>query len=574
MASRRSGINVWVGLLTFLLLGCSPQGFGHERKPTATPRAPHETPTATPETLPTVVPVAAIPPEIEQFAAEWPMPNKDYRNTRTTTTSHIHASNVEQLGGAWTFALHGGSKWGSAASNPLIANGIVYFQDLMSNVFAFDLQSGKLLWKKEYQQKAFGPNGPALGWGKLFMQDGINHMIALDLQNGNELWSTALGGPTGANQPLAFGGYVYTGVPGGVYHENPDEVMSLNKAGTSGYAYGLDQENGALIWSFQTVEPGFWGNPAVNSGAGIWFPPAIDTASGMTFWSTGNPSPMPGTVEYPNAVSRPGPNLYSESVLALAGSTGELAWYRQVRARDILNYDLQNPPMLATAQINGQQRPVVIATGKMGRVYAIDQTTGELYWDTPVGQHEHDDLQTIPPGEEIMVLPGFWGGIESPAAVTDGVVYVVTANLPSPYTATAFDAQDGNEAVENIEGRIDYATGNAEVVALDLNTGQILWDTPLPSISFAAVTVVNDLLFTATYDGVIYALTRADGQIVWTFQAPGGIIAWPAVAGDAIVWPVGLGRAPVLLALRLGATAEAVKPAAQTIPQPTPIPTP
>jgi outer membrane protein assembly factor BamB len=60
-------------------------------------------------------------------------------------------------------------------------------------------------------------------------------------------------------------------------------------------------------------------------------------------------------------------------------------------------------------------------------------------------------------------------------------------------------------------------------------------------------------VFTATYDGTIYALSRSAGKVVWTLQAPGGIAAWPAVAGDTIVWPVGLGREPGVLALRLGA---------------------
>jgi outer membrane protein assembly factor BamB len=322
------------------------------------------------------------------------------------------------------------------------------------------------------------------------------------------------------------------------------------------------------------VEEGFWGNPEVNSGAGIWFPPAIDTATGMTFWATGNPSPMPSTVDYPNAASRPGPNLYSESVLAIDGKTGQLAWYYQVRERDILNYDLQNSPVLSTAQIDGQQKDVVIATGKMGYVYCLDRATGELYWQTPVGKHENDDLQAIPEGVTVMVLPGFWGGIESPAAVADGVVYVATANLPSPYDATAFGARDGNEAVANIEGRIDYSSGTAEVVALDINTGEILWSTPLPAVDFGGATVVNDLVFTATYDGVIYALARADGSIVWSYQAPGGIIAWPAVAGDSIVWPVGLGREPVVLALRLGGTKSTSQPAARNVTTPTPAGTP
>lgn len=571
LPTRVLGIQLITGLLAFVLLGCI-EAVGHERNATPTPRAPHVTPTPTPENLPTVVPVAPIPPEVEQFSDEWPMANKDYANARATTSSGINAGNVAELGVAWTFALQGASKWGSAASGTLIADNIVYFQDLKSNVFALDLETGETIWEKRFDQEAFGPNGPALGWGKLFVQDGVNHLVALDLASGNQLWATELFGPTGANQPLVFGAYVYTGVAAGVHYDNPGKPMQLNKAGTSGYVFGLDQATGAMIWSFQTVEEGFWGNPGVNSGAGVWFPPAIDTTTGLTFWSTGNPSPMPGTVDYPNASSRPGPNLYSESMLAINGINGELVWYNQVRARDIFNYDFQNPPMLVTAQIKGQERPLVIGTGKMGYVYGFDRETGELYWATPVGLHENDELTELPPGEVVMVAPGFWGGIESPAATADGVVYAVTANLPSPYTSDAFGSTDGDKAVTNLEGRVEYATGTAEVVAIDLNNGEILWSTPLPAVSFGSVTVVNDLLFTATYDGIIYALARADGSIVWSLQAPGGIIAWPAVAGDTIVWPVGLGREPVVLALRLGADGELVVPAARALPSPTPTP--
>jgi glucose dehydrogenase len=561
-----------VGLLALSAAACG-QKLAQERHPTPTPRALHQTPTPTLAGPPALTPVSAVPPEVEQAAAEWPLAHKDYANTRAATDSEINAGSVDELGLAWSFRLYGASKWGSAAGGPLIAHGVVYFQDLMSNVYAFDMASGALRWEKRYQRESFGPNGPALGWGRLFVQDGINHVIALDPANGDELWSTELFGPTGANQPLAYGGYVYTGVASGTYDKNPGKPMKLNKVGTSGYAFGLDQASGAVLWHFQTIEDGFWGNPAVNSGAGIWFPPAIDTETGMTFWATGNPAPMPGTVEHPNASSRPGPNLYAESVLALDGRTGQMAWYYQVRPHDLLNYDLQNSPVLATAQIKGKERPVVIATGKMGWVYALDRQTGELYWQTPVGVHENDDLQELPPNDEpVMVTPGFWGGIESPAALADGVVYVVTENLPSPYTATAFGAHDGDEAVSNLEGRVAYGIGTAEVVALDVNSGKVVWVTPLPAISFGGATVVNDLLFIATYDGVIHALTRADGKIVWSYQTPGGIIAWPAVAADTIIWPVGLGREPVMLALRLGATNSTVPPAARALTTPTPQP--
>ena len=303
---------------------------------------------------------------------------------------------MNQLGPAWAYALHASSKWGSAAGAPLIAGNRVYFQDLQSNVYAFDFKTGDLIWRNLARQSAFGPNGPGIGWGKVFVQDGGNHLVALDITNGHQLWTSPMFGPAGANQPVPFGGYVYTGVPDGEISQDPGQSLKLNKKGTSGYTFGFDQETGKMIWSFQTVEEGFWGHPEVNSGAGVWYSPAIDPKTGMVFWSTGNPAPMPGTVDYPNASSRPGPNLYSETVLAFEGKTGKLLWYNQVRPHDILNYDLQNSPVLSTAQINGQQKDVVIATGKMGYVYCIDKLTGEMYWKTPVGQHQKDDLQDDP----------------------------------------------------------------------------------------------------------------------------------------------------------------------------------
>jgi hypothetical protein len=64
-------------------------------------------------------------------------------------------------------------------------------------------------------------------------------------------------------------------------------------------------------------------------------------------------------------------------------------------------------------------------------------------------------------------------------------------------------------------------------------------------------TVVNDLVFTATIDGRIVALDRTSGEERWSYQAPGGINAWPAVAGDTIIIPVGLTSQPRLIAFRI-----------------------
>src|SRR5260370_34578188 len=68
----------------------------------------------------------------------------------------------------------------------------------------------------------------------------------------------------------------------------------------------------------------------VNRVVKAWYPPALDTSTGTTYWGTGNAAPWPGTPQYPNGSSRPGPNLYTDSELALTHS-GQLQWYQQVK---------------------------------------------------------------------------------------------------------------------------------------------------------------------------------------------------------------------------------------------------
>jgi outer membrane protein assembly factor BamB len=81
---------------------------------------------------------------------------------------------------------------------------------------------------------------------------------------------------------------------------------------------------------------------------------------------------------------------------------------------------------------------------------------------------------------------------------------------------------------------------------------------------------VNDLVFTATLDGMIYALSTADGSVVWQWQAPGGTNAWPAVSGDTIVWPIGLGDSPAVIALSLSGGGSLPTPERQRTPVRTP----
>jgi outer membrane protein assembly factor BamB len=513
-----------------------------------------------------------VPPEIAGHEKEWPLANHDYGNTRAAVGSSINSSNVASLKLAWTSALKGTSEWGGGTGNPVISDGVVYFQDLQANTYAVELKSGKTLWETQFHNEIFGPSGPGIGYGKVFVNSRIDLYSALDIKTGVQIWDWSNGSKlvSGAFQPTVFGKRVYLATQAASSGHGQVTIHSYT-GGTSGAVFQLDPENANVIWSWMGVEEGFWGNPKLNSGAGIWFPPAIDTETGVSYWSTGNPSPVPGLKGYPNGSSRPGPNLYSDSLVALDHKTGKMLWYNQVKPHDLFNLDFQDSPMLVPVRIQGKDQKIVIGSGKLGVVYGFDKDTGKTLWSTAVGVHQNDNLQALPVDTSVTwVAPGAWGGVEAPMAFADGTAYVLTANLPSPYNATAYAADTPEQALNRSEGGSTYKGATAELLALDGATGKVLWDHKFDKVAFGGVTVVNDLVFTSTLDGMIYALARKDGSVVWQWQAPGGTNAWPAVTGDMLVWPFGLGDSPAVIALSLKGNQLTPTPEEQRTPVMTP----
>src|SRR5262245_37888472 len=61
------------------------------------------------------------------------VPNGDLANTRELK-SEINSSNVGELAPAWKMPLTASSAFGSYASAPIIDKGVMYSQDLVSNV--------------------------------------------------------------------------------------------------------------------------------------------------------------------------------------------------------------------------------------------------------------------------------------------------------------------------------------------------------------------------------------------------------------------------------------------------------
>jgi glucose dehydrogenase len=455
-------------------------------------------------------------------------PNGDVANTRYSK-GPINSSNVSSLQVAWTLPLSAVSAFGSYASTPIVSKGVMYSQDLASNVQAIEVETGEVLWKATFEQPDHGPNGVVVANGLVFGATPIE-AFALDQKTGEQVWSTELVRNEHEGIDMAPGyqdGLVYVSTV-------PVNVEEFYGGGAGGILWALDAKTGKKKWSFKTVPDDLWATSAaakkVNSGGGLWYPPAFDEEGSM-YAAVGNPGPLPGTEQFPWGSSRPGPNLYTDSIVKLDAKTGKLQWYFQLTPHDVNDWDLNDPPILVKAG----GKDMVIGAGKSGIVIALDRKSGKLLWKRPVGIHSgHDDIgkeamEGKVPKLPVTILPGSLGGVIAPMATDGSTVFVPVVN-----SSLSLSSQ-----TEKSEG----GPGNGELVAIDLATGKVKWKEELTSPAFGYVTAVNDLVFATTYDGTISAFDAKSGSVVWREKLPSGTNTGVTVADKMLIAPAGVAAA-------------------------------
>ena len=421
-------------------------------------------------------------------------------------------------------------------ATPVIIDNVVYLQDMQSNVVAFDLGTGKEIWRADYSDPSNGPNGVAVAYDMVFAATGDTSVaFALDIKTGKEIWSAKLSNNDFEcidMAPAVYDNTVYIST-------NPNNTTHGNyRGGARGILYALDAATGKTLWSFDTATDNLWGAPRLNSGAGVWYPPSFDE-NGSLYIGTGNPAPYPGNEQYPNGSSRPGPNDYSDSMLSLDLSTGGVRWAINALPHDIYDHDFQQSPVLATVSLNGTDTLISVGAGKTGTVIAADATTGAMLWKTAVGKHENDEAQELPQGTT-EVYPGGLGGVESPISFGDGKIFVPYIDTPQYLTPTGAGDAPADKP---------QATGG--FAAIDAASGDIVWDVKENAMVVAGATVVNDVVFSGSLDGYLRAYDLKTGDGVWKAQMPAGLNAPMAVTTDMIVFA---SAAPLIAATPGGAT--------------------
>jgi glucose dehydrogenase len=547
VSRSRSGLAVLVVLAAGVLIAAC--GGSSKTSSTSTTTA---TSSAATTTAATSAPTAS--------AVGWTLPGGNLQNTRDVPSS-INASNVSKLGVAWTVPIKASGIFGGYATTPVVVGGVVYTQDLDSNVIAIELSSGKVLWTHVYNSPNTGPDGVNVVNGTVYAATSTS-AVALQAATGEQLWSTKLIRNDHEGIDMAPGynnGTVYVStVPG-----NAQNFYAGNGLAT---LWALNATSGKPDWKWVEVQDLWSGGSKklmnINSGGGQWDPPSFDS-QGNVYISIANPAPLGGSPGFPWGTSRPGPNLYSDSVVKLSPQ-GKLLWHYQVTPHDLYDWDMDNSPILTTA--NGQ--PAVVDGGKGGIMIALNEQTGKLLWKLPVGVHnghDNDGLLTenlkptahMPLPASVLVEPGEFGGIESQLASNGTMAFAAVNDLAVPQYEHGAPAP-ANAAAEVAGLSKLVSGGKGEVVAVNQDTGKVAWDDKLSSSPYGAATVTNNVVFTTTFNGHLYAFNTSNGQALLNKPMSAGTNTAVTVDGDYVItgagYPSSKSEQPLIIAYKLGAT--------------------
>jgi outer membrane protein assembly factor BamB len=178
--------------------------------------------------------------------------------------SAITSADVSKLGVAWTVSLtipttHAD---GAYAATPVIVNGVVYVQDLESNVYAISLATGKVLWRHDYNSPNGGPDGVNVVGGVVYAAT-AKAAVALNAATGTQLWSRTLIGNDHEGIAMAPGYNRATVYVSAV----PPNVTGQYLPGGEGILWALNAGTGVPEWSWNEVQ-NLWAIRASTPAAG------------------------------------------------------------------------------------------------------------------------------------------------------------------------------------------------------------------------------------------------------------------------------------------------------------------
>ena len=522
-------------------------------------------------------------------------PNYDYRATGFNPQTQINKDNVKNLELKWVHAwplpesIDGIEPRVGSIANSIIVDGIVYNRMEDLRISAIDAKTGKDIWSFQadpylvnieiakrdlpvnldfYPSLSSHAHSFSFAENKIFAPWPNCQVFGLNAKTGEIEFKLktptckGLEGNEGLFKGLQSSGPVFDTVNRVlIYGTGGREAVEGGRGAFRGYSL----DSGELLWTFYLMPPqdvgdpewtvrvadkgwiqgikasdipedilrNDWGECPDNCGFGKgdmgigWGQWAVDEDNGIAYLATGNPSPSW------NATYRPGPNVFSNSVLAIETKTGNLLWWHQIVAHDLGDLDCSWNTVLA--DIDGVKTVFKLCKGAF--LYAMNAETGELLWSTDyhphvkrgeIGPEPNFDFALDPLNKDDMNKPWVsypgneanWrkesGGAESDVTFAYGKIFSTTYHKWSLQKITSVEP-----SMRDAWGRISIYSdkelaANATVWAHDAKTGEMIWKYDIDKVGIrGGVTASGEMIWFWDTDGMIRALDEENGRLLW-----------------------------------------------------------
>lgn len=487
----------------------------------------------------------------------WLQYSGDFAAQRYSPLTQLTPGNVSRLVPQWTFQTDlspfmSTGRSGGMQSVPLVLDGVLYLAGPHNVVWAIDARSGRQIWQYRRNMPNDVPSvtgrgatrGLSVLGDRLFLGTLDAHMVALDIKTGKVVWDTVMADYkkfySVTSAPLVIGeNKIAVGIGGG--DRAPDRF----------FVDAYDTRNGNRLWRWYTTPeagaPGSESWPSAEAmargGGATWTIGSYDPELNLVFWGTGNPN---GAVD-----ARLGDNLYTSSLVALDGDTGNLRWYYQTVPHDLHDYDANSIPVLADVKIGGQTRKVVLFAPKSGYLYMVDRVTGKFLAAHPLVEGAKKWAEITPEGRPVVkkedgtdCLADLHGGTNYWPPSFDpvqGLFFVTTHDVCQIYNTP----QPG-QTFSTIGSWTVGGAGYAALRALDPVSGKLKWEYRFPpsdfgltgvsqmrsafgiALSGGVTSTASGLIFSGDNEGNFIAFDSRTGKPLWHYQM--GSPVWGSAA--------------------------------------------
>jgi alcohol dehydrogenase (cytochrome c) len=467
---------------------------------------------------------------------------------RYSPLTQINRQTVKRLVPAWSYSM--GDNRGMEAQ-PLVKDGVIFITDHQKTVAIDALTGKEIWKSLiEYPPETarvvccgIVNRGGALFDGKLYRTTLDANVIALDQKTGKEVWRTKSEDPKNGYSmtvaPLVANGVVIAGVSGAEYGVRGYlEGFDAQTGRSLWRTYTIPErgQKGSETWP---ADKESW----KTGGGSTWVTGSYDPELDLVFWGVGNPAPW-------NPVNRKGDNLYTNSIIAIRPKTGEMVWHYQMTPNDPYDYDGVNELIQADLTIEGAPRKVVMQANRNGFLYVLERSTGKLLaankfvkanWadriDMKTGRPlwSEETKKIVAEGGKARIYPSVHGGKNwAPMSFdpTTGLLYVNTLDWGMDY-----ETLPPEKATNFKPGELWFGVKFPDVFdpdqrghlrAVDPLTGKAKWQTPFKSPNICGTLVTaGGLVFTGQLTGEFIAVDADTGKILWQFQTPSGVTSQP-----------------------------------------------